>query len=154
MNADQLRRFEAKYCPVMYSGCWIWDAAINGQGYGVMGFGGKRYLAHRLSYEHYNGHLPKRALVCHRCDVRACVNPEHLFLGTNADNSRDMVEKGRSLKGERNGRARLNRMQARVVRERARAGENLTHLSREFGVSRATVRQIREGEIWAHLDEP
>lgn len=75
--------------------CWLWIGSKTGSGYGKLKRKGKFYTAHRVSWEVYNGPIPKGMLVLHTCDVRNCVNPKHLFLGTHQDNMDDMVRKGR-----------------------------------------------------------
>lgn len=88
---------EAHSEPVTECGCWIWMSSLGGKGYGACPprcSGEQR--AHRLAWRIYRGAIPPKMMVLHRCDVRACVNPDHLWLGTNADNMRDMVAKGRS----------------------------------------------------------
>jgi hypothetical protein len=77
------------------NGCWNYTAYKNDLGYGRLRSNGKQVLAHRLSYESFHGALPKELLVCHKCDNPSCVNPDHLFLGTNTDNIRDSINKGR-----------------------------------------------------------
>lgn len=81
-------------------GCWIWTAGLRGKtGYGAYKLNGKTIDAHRVSYELHNGLIPKGMYVCHTCDNRKCVNPNHLFLGTAKDNYQDAVNKARIIKG-------------------------------------------------------
>lgn len=75
--------------------CWLWSGTLTDTGYGHMWYLGKRERCHRISYKLSFGEIPKGLLVCHHCDVRNCVNPSHLFLGTKKDNAHDMVVKGR-----------------------------------------------------------
>ena len=81
-------------------GCWLWKGVFDGVGYGQLGFNYKHVEAHRLSWEIHHGQIPEGAWVLHKCDVRACVRPDHLFLGTHQDNVDDAVSKGRHLSGE------------------------------------------------------
>lgn len=81
-------------------GCWLWTGALYRLGYGHAYLLGKQQLAHRIAWILAFGEIPQGMLVCHRCDVRNCVNPEHLFLGTHKDNTRDMLRKGRAPKAE------------------------------------------------------
>lgn len=91
-------KFHDKYIPEPNSGCWIWTAALDGRGYGKIKHAGKFLQAHRVSWEFKNGKILNGLFVCHKCDVRCCVNPSHMFLGTCQDNLTDMVNKGRSCR--------------------------------------------------------
>lgn len=98
-KAELNARFDAK---IQFGGvdeCWLWQPAIGTHGYGVFGTGGKGNVqcAQRYAYERANGPVPKGLLVLHSCDVRACVNPEHLRVGTCADNVSDMIKRGRAF---------------------------------------------------------
>lgn len=143
------------------TGCWLWTGDVSRGGYGVMALGGRQEdgrrttAAHRFSYEHFHGPIPEGMQVCHVCDVRNCVNPMHLWLGTNADNMADMKAKGRarSNKGEANKRALLTEQGVREIRERYSAGgETYRSLASEFGVSVPAISSVLHRRSWAWLD--
>ena len=130
-------------------GCWLWSGAT-ARGYGNIRKNGKNVGAHRAMYELVNGPRAGK-YVCHQCDVPACLNPAHLFLGTPRENSRDMASKGRANPGNRRGdacgrRAKLTREQVIEIRRRT----DLTHKQAGaiFGVSAAAVGFIRKGVTW------
>ncbi len=77
------------------SGCWLWQGGRTGKGYGAIGVEGKTKGVHRVAWELVNGPIPDGMLICHHCDIRNCINPEHLFLGTHTDNMQDALKKGR-----------------------------------------------------------
>lgn len=143
------------------SGCIRWIGRCNDKGYGWFDVREKdRYrgrLAHRVAWEFAHGPVPDGKYVLHRCDFPACVNHEHLFLGTQKDNIRDMDAKGRrgdlAVHGERNGRARLTSSIVESLRERHQGGETFTHLASEYGVSPSTISRAVTGKRWASITE-
>lgn len=134
--------------------CWLWTANIGSHGYGRIGIDGVggTETAHRFSYELANGPVPPGLCVCHRCDVRACVNPAHLFLGTKADNSADMAEKGRQTSGETNPQAKLTDQDVTEIRTRYAAGGVLQReLAAHYEVAQAAISGIVNRRSWVHL---
>lgn len=133
-------------------GCWLCISSHEDR-YGRIKLGYVEYAAHRLSYECFIGPIPAELFVCHRCDVKACCNPAHLFLGTPADNTADMVAKGRGSRrqGVLNPSAHLTAEDAINIRRRALAGERPSLLAREFGVTPSTIGDIRHRRSWAHV---
>jgi len=127
--------------------CWIWKGAFDGRGYGVFGLSRPRRVikAHRFALL---GSDPAEVCVLHRCDVTACVNPAHLFMGTRADNNLDKLAKGREARGERHGQAKLTEVQVQDIRARRAAGASCRSIAVEFQVSRSAVGLIATGKRW------
>ena len=128
--------------------CWLWTGYVSENGYGVFSVNGRGYKAHRVSYLIEHGRIENDRLVLHRCDVRACVNPAHLFLGTPKDNSQDAVRKGRNTKlyGEQNGKTKLTRAAVLAIRRICkRGGVYQKTVAKQFGVSEATVSYVVNG---------
>lgn len=96
IDEKALNRFESKFIPEPNTGCWLWTATSVKYGYGTFHWRGKDRYAHRVSWELYRGTWPSTLCVLHKCDTPACVNPEHLFLGSRTDNNADCVSKGRN----------------------------------------------------------
>ena len=148
-----IKRFETKF--EKSDGCWEWKAYINCDGYGQYGNGGRMHGAHRISYRIYNGEIPHGMYVCHHCDNPRCVNPEHLFLGTQADNMHDCSVKGRKSPsgsvGERHGMSKLSASQVIEIRERNSNGERGSELADEYGMSRSAISLIVNRHIWKSI---
>ncbi len=136
--------------------CWDWLGPLHKSGYGQLlgtgGRSGKQLAVHRLSYAIEHSVDPGAWCVCHKCDRRACVRPTHLFLGTKADNSQDMVDKGRSMFGEKQMLAKLTYSNIVDIRTRLLAGESGRALAKEFGVDKATISEIKTGKLWPHVE--
>lgn len=151
---SMLERFEEKFVPVTESGCWLWTAARHGRGYGLFHTGrglrkGKMEFAHRISYELYRGIQPEAdEVVCHSCDVPDCVNPNHLFLGTQKDNMEDMKSKKRA----KNGKLRLSEQEVRAI---LKSEGRLKDIANEFGIYVGYCSRLRAGKVkhWKHLVE-
>jgi len=126
-------------------GCWLWKGGRLPIGYGKIregGVHGKHLLAHRVAWVLSHGAIPDGMCVLHRCDVRACVNPAHLFLGTLADNSADMVAKGRQCRGIKNPRNVLSEDDVLSIIDWRADGISANHIAASFGISRATVYRV------------
>jgi len=139
----------------MLSGCWEYSARTK-SGYGRIYYEGRQWRAHRLVWTTLHGAIPEGQYVLHRCDNRACVNPDHLFLGTHGDNMRDAAAKGRfrlQKNPERSNLARLLPQQALEIRRRFKAGERAPALAKEFGVHRTHIRDIGNGKRWRKINE-
>jgi hypothetical protein len=131
--------------------CWRWLASTKDGGYGkIADEEGRIQLAHRVAYRLVVGDIPSEQVVCHRCDNSGCVNPQHLFLGTQADNLRDMRVKRRDNppRGSRHPKARLD--EALVARIRADARSH-RRIARDYGIGKSTVGMVKAGVTWTHV---
>ena len=138
------------------TGCWVWQGWWRSKQkkgfYGGIKVGGVSLLAHRVSYEFYNGKIPKGMLCCHKCDNTKCVNPEHLFLGTQDDNMKDMANKFRGTNGEKGRHSKLTSNMVEEIRFAAKRG-NMLHreIASIFNVSTTTITNIINNKIWKHI---
>ncbi len=135
------------------SGCWLWAGAGKGNGYGNFNLEGHYVPAHRAAYLLFNGIIADDLDVCHRCDNRACVNPDHLFLGTRLENMRDCQAKGRIARGaklgdrsgQNAGAAKLTWDQVRAIRQ---SSEPAKVVAAQYGVTNDNINRIRRNETW------
>jgi hypothetical protein len=134
------------------SACWLWTASL-AAGYGQFMLNARTVpiRSHRFAWELSNGAIPDGLFVCHRCDVKACCNPSHMFLGTILDNTRDATDKGLMPRGERNGSAILNEATVRTILATPLERGVIARLAREHGVSVATIGLIVHRKNWRHV---
>jgi hypothetical protein len=132
------------------SSCWEWIACKDDKGYGRFYKDGKQTFAHRTVLELSGQQVPNDKFVCHQCDNPGCVNPDHLFVGTCADNLRDMAEKGRSTIGEKNPRAKLCETDVLLIRD-LESSISRRSIADWFDVAVPTVYAIHKRTIWTHI---
>ena len=160
-STDPIARFWSKV-DKSADGCWLWTAGKQKSGHGFFfPKHGKIVRAHRYAWEITNGAIPDGLEVCHNCpggDNPSCVNPAHLWLGTQADNMRDMTEKGRRAKrnpvdqwGEKNHQAKLTEGIVRQIKTMAANGARQAEIMRATGVNRKNVWSVVHGETWKHV---
>ena len=138
--------FESNYKKT--EGCWNWEGVIGSRGYGKIG---AKDTAHRRSYLYHYGSIPKGMMVCHTCDNRLCVNPEHLFLGTAKDNMQDMTNKGRRSRGSKVGTSKMNEKLVLEIRKMRLSGKEYEELANHFGLCWGTIGTICRNEQWRHV---
>lgn len=139
-------------------GCWEWTGRIGSEGYGQWSMKGHWYGAHRISYQYVYGILAKKLFVCHSCDNRKCVRPDHLFAGTAAANNADMWAKGRGvssfkpLHGELNPQSILTEPEVKLIRRLVEFGLPRVTVAKAAGVSLQCVADAASGRRWSHVD--
>lgn len=128
-------------------GCWIWNGGLI-KSYGAFWYDGKTIRATHYSWELCHGRkVPEGFSMCHTCDTPMCVNPDHLFLGTNKENTQDKVEKNRQAKGEKHGLSKLTQEQVNEIRLLPTSTTH-TDIAKQYGVSRTCISGIRRGLAW------
>ena len=164
-NPDVLKRFWNKVQKT--DACWLWTASIGSHGYGQLNIEGKPETAHRLSWLIHNGNIPSGLFICHTCDNRRCVNPDHLFLGTQSDNMRDALSKGKSCLaqpnvmvahpekrhwGSKNPRSKLTEEQVKEMRSMYTPGQiTMAQIAEKYGVTRHAVGNIVKRRLWKQV---
>jgi hypothetical protein len=151
IHQSVVARFEAKLLRLPIAGCWLWTASTFENGYGMLIVNKKSCTTHRLAWKIFKGEIPNGMCVLHKCDVRCCVNPDHLFLGTYADNNKDCKAKGRHTKGSMMGTAKLTEEQVASIRS---SRNTQKQLAAQYGVSQSLISLILVGKIWKHVTLP
>lgn len=160
MDAKVFARFMSKVDTSAGPGeCWPWTGGYRGGGYGQFNLprpegGYQPMTASRAMYLHLHGPLEPGLVVRHTCDNPPCVNPSHLIAGTRSDNARDMVERERQSRGEDHPKRVLTENMVRELRTRAQAGENISAMAREMGVSISAAMGAVKGRTWKHITDP
>ena len=131
--------------------CVVWTGRTNHDGYGLVDLGGRPRHAHRVAFEAAGGEIPEGGVVRHTCDNPPCIRPEHLVGGTQLENIRDRVERGRSAVGEKNSLSRFTAEEVLQVDAELRAGASQISVAKRLGMSASTVQSIASGNTWSHL---
>jgi hypothetical protein len=157
-----IERTMEKVVRLPFSGCWIFMGATNEAGYGIVGMGGRgapNDRAHRIAFRHFRGNIPDGIFVCHTCDVPSCCNPNHLFLGTPKENTRDMMRKQRNSLPPRNPHivgsahpgAKLDEEQVVEIRNQYRRGLTQKEIAHQYGVARQTISKLVNYKRFKHV---
>lgn len=142
-----LKRFWAKVERRSNDECWEWTAAKKPSGYGHLKIQGRTERAHRISWTLHLGPIPGGMLVLHTCDTPSCVNPRHLYLGKDKENVRDMHGRGRNPK-QFPGRGRMTEADVAAARSRYAAGDPISHIAKDLGMSCTAIRECVTGRTW------
>lgn len=133
--------------------CWEWQGRMGGSGYGTIYINGREVPAHRFTYERMVGPIPEGMILRHTCDNPPCCNPAHLIPGTNQDNIRDKVERGRAqrIQGTQQKQAKLTERDIPIIRELIAERFTDRQIAAHFGVSETAINFIRKGKHWSHV---
>lgn len=142
VSIDPYRRFAEKY-RIDQNGCHIWTSTVKKDGYGQFWLSGKPVKAHQAAYLLFIGPIPSGQCVLHRCDVRTCVNPAHLYAGTHKQNTRDMFSRGRAV-----GKRKVTDEQVAAILADLEAGHPQQIIAARFGVHQTTISQIKRRRVW------
>lgn len=151
-DAFTVARFLANCASFEKDDCWEWQGIRNSNGYGRFSYKDSHVLAHRMAFRMFFGEIPDGMVVCHRCDNRLCVNPRHLWLGTQRENLSDAATKGRMYRpdsrADRNGNTSLTWDKVRAIRKMNNEGTKKYLIAKAFGVSPSTITNIVKHQTW------
>lgn len=163
---EKLRYLDERSIPVPWSGCSMWIAGLDKDGYGQASLRNKNIRAHRLSYLVNKGSIPEGMVVMHSCDVPCCINPDHLSIGSSYQNTRDKIEKGRNRvssgnehymrktpgmrAGDKCPTAKLSSSDVEEIKRLMASGTAQTKIAEKYGVSRTCISAISTGRNWKH----
>ena len=150
IKANWHTQYDVKDCGYL-TPCWVWKKSRNPKGHARCVYQRRAYIGGRLPWMMFVGPIPDGLFVCHKCDNPPCVNPDHLFLGTNLDNMRDCREKGRTLTGEKNTNAKLTEREVRAIRTLFSEGKKYSEIAAIFGFHRITVLGVVKRHSWKHV---
>lgn len=142
------QRILEKSIPEPNSGCWLWLTYCGTKGYGQIKYKGNQMGAHRVSWIVHRGLIPEGALICHKCDVPCCVNPDHLYVGSNLTNRHDAIRRGRAPQGETAGQSNLTDSDILLIRSDPRPQRAI---AKEYGLSHTAIGNIKRGRTWTHI---
>jgi len=161
LHINNLRNKLLKNIEISQSGCWEWKGKFRDNGYGVFTvFKKKIQSCHRASWLIHNGEIPKGLYVCHKCDNKKCCNPDHLYLGTALQNTKDAIERGlfpngpnkkKGKVGSKNIKAKLNENDVLDIKKLIVNNEKTRDIAERYNVSKSTILSIRKGKTWTHL---
>lgn len=145
-GASDIEALRFKGWTVTESGCWEWNGHLDPDGYGVVSRDCRPYRAHRLSYEVHIGPIPEGRVICHTCDNRKCINPDHLFHGTSRDNTYDALAKDRLARDEKHGMCKISSNDVLKIRDLYATGRyTQRQLAGQYGISQSQVSNITRG---------
>jgi len=153
-SQDEIARFKSKFIEGSNDECWVWTGAKFQNGYGMffMRRGNRKtFMPHRVSWSmHNNQEIPEKSMICHKCDNRLCVNPNHLYLGDGYTNNRDTIDRNRGNRkiGSNCSWSKLNEDDVMAI---LRSKEKQVLLAKQYGVDQSLICQIKSGKRWSHL---
>lgn len=146
-------RYIVGHTDINEHGCWVWNGSVGTHGYGKASAYGATVFAHQLAFFIYhNIEMVCGNVICHKCDVKLCCNPDHLFVGTHMDNIMDAMSKGITLRNERVGTSKLTSKEVADIKRRLNNGAIGRRLAEEYGVCPSTISNIRHGAFWANIE--